>query len=162
MKMIRLSCVGILLSAVCLSCGGIDRATVVFSDAIAHGDLEKAADLLERGADINHRYRESDGYTMLMAVSGATDDDNPTVPFLLEHGADPNVAAPNGKTAVHLAAMNGRLGHVRRLLAAGADPAAEDRTGKTPADYAQDRGHTEVVRILTDGDAERPGTSVTD
>jgi ankyrin repeat protein len=152
MKLFRLSYVATLLAVACLSCSGADPATIAFADAIAHGDLEKAADLLEQGADINHRYRESDGYTMLMAASGSTDD-SPVVPFLLEHSADPLVAAPNGKTAVHLGALNGRLGNVKRLLAAGADPLAKDRKGKTAADYAQERGHAEIARVLSGGGA---------
>ncbi len=153
MKPTSLSCLFVLIFGVLISCDRVDQATLVFEDAISHGDLEKAEEILGKGADINHRYKESDGYTLLIMACGATPDESPIIQFLLEHGADPTIAAPNGKTALHLAAMKGRLGHVKALLSAGADRSVVDREGETPADLAQERGHEEIVRLLSDGAA---------
>ncbi|HEY0962204.1 MAG TPA: ankyrin repeat domain-containing protein [Pseudomonadales bacterium] len=54
------------------------------------------------------------------------------VDVLLAAGADPNVADPNGETALHLAAKALHPGIVRALVAHGASLDAQDKGGLTP------------------------------
>src|SRR5262249_52430509 len=61
---------------------------------------------------------------------------------------DPNAPGPQGHTALHVAAMRGRAGIARALLAHGADPARPDRAGRTPLDWAALKGHRELVALL--------------
>ena len=103
-----------------------------------------------RSGIIDHRFPESDGYTILMAASGAGETSG-GVKFLLDHGADPNIQAPSGRTALQVAAMNGRYSHVKTLAIAGADTSLVDREGKTAEDYARERGHVEVATYLASG-----------
>lgn len=51
-----------------------------------------------------------------------------------------------GRTALHCAAMRGRLAIVSTLIAAGASIDARDDAGGTPADVARD---AETLRLLT-------------
>ena len=64
-------------------------------------------------------------------------------------GADADWRGKGGKTALMLAAAQGRLDHVRLLLDHGADPALTDRAGETALTLARERGHGEVVGMLT-------------
>jgi ankyrin repeat protein len=75
----------------------------------------------------------SDGRTLLMLAASATDADPELVRFLIDQGADVNLADAVGRyTALHLAACSRRTDVVRALLGAGADPTAEDASGWTP------------------------------
>ena len=47
------------------------------------------------------------------------------IEFLLENGADPNIADHRGRTPLHSAALNANSFSIRRLLDAGADPNAK-------------------------------------
>ena len=53
-----------------------------------------------------------------------------------------------GKTALHLAAINGRVGVVRILLSKGADASSGDITGSTPLHVGAFRGFEGVARLL--------------
>jgi uncharacterized protein len=87
------------------------------------GDLESAKLLVASGADAN----DSDAWgvtaTILAAHSGFSD----VVEFLLDKGANPNLATP-GFTALHEAIMRRDEKMANALLAHGADPNAPLRT----------------------------------
>jgi ankyrin repeat protein len=80
----------------------------------------------------------------------ALGDDVAAVRFLLEHGADPNIAGIySGETALIGAARLGHTEVVDLLLTHGADVAALDtRTGWSAIDYALAGVHAPVVRRL--------------
>ena len=52
--------------------------------------------------------------------------------ILLQSGADPNVPMVDGRTAVHVAASQGKLTILRVLLQSGGEAEAEDHDGETP------------------------------
>lgn len=71
------------------------------------------------------------------------------VEILLAHGADPNAADVNGRTALITASYVGDALTVAKLLAANADPnAADSPYGFTPLLNATFKGHVEVVKLL--------------
>jgi ankyrin repeat protein len=53
------------------------------------------------------------------------------VKLLLEAGADPSAKTPDGDSALHLAAWEGKLEIVRALVEGGADMNLKDAAGKT-------------------------------
>jgi ankyrin repeat protein len=68
---------------------------------------------------------------------------------LLEHGADVNVTANDGSTALILAASSGDSEIVRNLKSRGADVSAKlTQTGKTALMLAKEKGYGEIVQLL--------------
>jgi ankyrin repeat protein len=61
------------------------------------------------------------------------------VRLLLEAGADPNAAGPDGMTALHQAAKTGNLETIRVLADGGAKLDAQDKDGLTALDIAEGR-----------------------
>jgi ankyrin repeat protein len=59
-----------------------------------------------------------------------------------------NVQTKQGVTALMSAAANGSAEFVDLLLAAGADPKIKLPDGKTAADFARERGHTDLAKRL--------------
>ncbi|MHA6267125.1 ankyrin repeat domain-containing protein [Aliiroseovarius sp. CAU 1755] len=57
-------------------------------------------------------------------------------------------------TGLHLAAHEGHLDDVNRLIASGADVDARDRAGRTPAHVAAFASHDDVVAALAKGGAD--------
>jgi ankyrin repeat protein len=89
------------------------------------GDLERTAELLRSGCDVNKL--ASDGNTPLMraAYYGHLE----LVELLLREGADPNKAANDGASALFWACRCGHEAIARLLLDAGADVNAERESG---------------------------------
>jgi ankyrin repeat protein len=91
--------------------------------------------------------------------------------LLLEAGADPNIPLPAGRdkgsfeglapgaTPLMIAAREGSLELVHRLLEAGADWTQKDSQGKTAVDLATKAGRTEVLRRLEQAGAKVDYTS---
>ena len=68
---------------------------------------------------------------------------------LIEATGDPDIAQkPSGFTPLMIAAGSGIADAVDALLAVGADRSKTSSDGKTAADFARERGHTEIVARL--------------
>lgn len=80
------------------------------------------------------------------------------VQFLLARGIDIESADRNGFTALHFAALYGRVAITRQLLEAGASRSAKNLAGKTPLDIARDRDDIDVEEIFF---RSRPATAST-
>ena len=75
-----------------------------------------------------------------------------TVELLLSQGADPNATQAGGFTAIFAAATANRKDLAELLVNHGANPRHTNDQGKTPADFARERGHSELAAWL-DGQA---------
>jgi len=143
----RIVTAGIVIGLVACSAGCDRRIDVDFNFAIEEGDFEMADEWLEQGADIDARFKLSQGYTTLMMVA-RKEWEPETIEFLLERGADVNVRTFNGRTALYVAAANGRTQHVRMLLEAGADVNLRNQAGDTAMKAAHDDNHTIAEQMI--------------
>ena len=84
--------------------------------AARNGDLATARALVEAGADVDDTAAAGSSALVIAAHSGH----GPLGVYLLEEGADPNVAAA-GYTALHAATLRGQAALAAALLAHGAD-----------------------------------------
>lgn len=70
--------------------------------------------------------------------------------FLLENGADPNIAIPeDGTTPLHVAVEMGSLDAVKLLCSCGANPQAKNKAGETPLSLAQATGKPTTISELS-------------
>jgi glutaminase len=67
---------------------------------------------------------------------------------LVARNVDINRADYDGRTALHLAASDGRIDALRFLLERGANPDVSDRWGNQPLDDAERGGHFEIIEAL--------------
>lgn len=79
----------------------------------------------------------------------ASEGDVDGIRRLRVQGADLDAADYDGRTALHLAASEGRARVVAYLIRRGVNPAPVDRWGNTPLDDARRGGFTEVERLLS-------------
>lgn len=111
-------------------------------EAVSRGHHEVAEILREAGAKLHMR---DPGGTMCGTAFGA---DTKLLGSLLRHGADPNAADYDGRTALHLASAEGILPCVQLLLEHGAEPLRPDRWGHTAVTEAESGGHSRIVTLL--------------
>lgn len=81
-------------------------------------------------------------------VDAARHDDLAAVNALLKHGANVDMAANDGATALAWATANANLPMVRTLLAAKANPDNANDYGVTPLILAAQSGNAEIARAL--------------
>lgn len=122
----------VLLSLSLLSCAKSANRLLHF--AAMDGDVDRVADLVGKGGDVN----DIGVYGMTPLVEATYYGFAPTVRTLLKHGADPNIQDKDKRTALHYAAASGRKDIVKILLDGGADPAIEDIYGRTAEMHAED------------------------
>jgi hypothetical protein len=82
-------------------------------------------------------------------TQAVTSGDESAVSALLAGGADVNETTSGGQTALILAVIFGHTNLVRLLVKAGADPHLRDNLGLNAVEWAQRRGLTEALGILT-------------
>ena len=119
-----------------------EAAVILAAD---QGNSEVLKLLIEKGADVNAK--DGKGKTSLIV---AADRGNLEVAKLLvEKGADVSGARDSlGRTPLIVAAGQGNIEIVKLLLAEGADLYAKDNQAKTALDWASERGHASVVKLL--------------
>lgn len=110
--------------------------------AALKGRLDWVARLVQMGAQVNRA-----GWTPLQyAASGP---EPRTVVLLLDRGAEVDARAPNGSTALMLAARYGSEGAVNVLLDRGADPRRRDDQGLDAAAFARAAGRESLAARLS-------------
>jgi hypothetical protein len=115
--------------------------------AAAFGGPQATALLLTHGAHV-HRFSRNPMRNQPLHACIALSRDLETVRILIDQGADVNMAQAGGYCPLHQAAAAGLLELTKILLEAGAKPDTPCDQGKTPADYARERGHEAVLRLL--------------
>jgi ankyrin repeat protein len=104
--------------------------------------------LLERGANPRQWARAFDANLALHAACAGRRLRRDTFARLIAATGDPDIAQKGGYTALMIAAGNGFPDAVDALLAAGAARSRKTVDGKAAADFARDRGHTELAARL--------------
>jgi ankyrin repeat protein len=116
---------------------------------------------LRHGADVNRaRYASSckDGEKPLLNQMIRWGQ-FPSVFWLLEKGANPNLADPRGWTAVHQAASRGNEKLLRAVLDAGGDSTGKTKEGQTPLDIAQAESLIRILKQFGRQNVKHPGTA---
>lgn len=118
--------------------------------AASDGDLAEVKSLLQKGADIN-------ATGLIASISTKPTNYNEDVPlFLIQQGAKLDVADDPGETALHKAAIEGRIYVIQSLLEKGANIEAKDIIDETPLFKAATQGDREAVRLLIREGATSP------
>jgi hypothetical protein len=103
--------------------------------------------LMELGANVN-TVAQNEGRIQPIHAA-ATTGSLTVVAALLAHGADVNGKQQNDFTPLHAAAGNGDKALAGLLLEHGADAGAMTEDGRTALDIAQEKGHHELVPLLS-------------
>jgi len=117
------------------------------SDALKAKNLEVADYLRSNGAKIVEK-----NYSAEMC-DAAFRGDLDYVRNLLRNNAEVNTTDYDGRSALHLAAAEGKQSMVQFLIEQGADPNVSDRWGGTPLKEAEANRHQDVVDILVNAGA---------
>ena len=118
-----------------------------FLKAVRDRDGDIATKLLdEPGNTIVNARDITTGETALHAVVQRRD--LTWVRFLLQRGANPNIADKNGTTPLQIAAQLGFIEGVEQLIKRGAEVDVSDSTGETPLISAVHRGDLKLVEML--------------
>jgi len=128
------------------ACDGEGRTALMLAAFGGHQEIVDV--LLAHGTDVNQRAQ--DGFTAL--IYAASGPGPKTVEILLDHGAEVDAREDREQfTALMYAANEGQIENVKLLLRFGANPSLKDADGDTAADFAQQRGHEEILRLLRQG-----------
>jgi ankyrin repeat protein len=116
----------------------------VFTTAVAGGNQEIAALLLDAGAKIN------DGMSGLTPLAFAASSGNSDMMrWLVERGADVNYGAKTGEqTALITAIVSAQIESVKTLIALKANVNTKMKDGTTPLKMAQKGDQEEIIALL--------------
>lgn len=110
--------------------------------AVKNDMTDMAEHLLKAGADINSRNQKGETPLLLsLSVSSGM------FRFLIEKGADVDIADDYENTSLHLCVRAGKIEQVKLLLDHGAC-LLPNQAGKTPLDYAKESRNKELISLL--------------
>lgn len=124
-----------------------------FLEAVKELDGTTATDLLQKpGSTVINSRDLTSGQTGLHLTIAKL---NPTwTRWLLQEGANPNIADKNGVYPIMLAVRIGFLGGVEALIEGGAQVDVRDRTGETPLMSAVHSGNLDLIEMLLKAGAD--------
>jgi uncharacterized protein len=117
-----------------------------FVAAVRDRDGDKAMELLQTRGNQIINLRNDRGETALIVAIQRRDDT--WTGFLLNQGADPNLAARNGETPLIAAARVGFMGALADLIRLRAKVDAANRMGETALIVAVQNRHPDIVKVL--------------
>jgi ankyrin repeat protein len=124
-----------------------------FLQAVKNREGTEAGELLNRpGSTVINSRDLSTGETGLHVTAGRSDIT--WTRYLLQEGANPNIADNQGRTPLIVAAQNGFIEGVRALVAAGAQIDVANRTGETPLIAAVHSGNLDLIEVLVEMGAD--------
>lgn len=131
--------------------------TVLFY-AVYRGQLEIVELLLKRGVKINSRGSQ-DFTPLLVSIEQKSPANMDILRLLIENGANPKDALPNGATALHLAMIKADLDKVRFLMELNTSIDIHSRTssGDTPLLYGtkwESAQNVECIKVLVRAGAD--------
>ena len=130
----------------CRECGHARNVTKnPLIPAIVSGNFELVRKLVQEGTDVNMTCSSSNVTALQIAAAGGI---FAIVQYLIQNGADKNVADNTGATALYEAAQNGHLPVVQYLIEQGADKNKANNDCADPLSVAAHNGHLPVVRYL--------------
>ncbi|KOO31586.1 hypothetical protein Ctob_004326, partial [Chrysochromulina tobinii] len=121
-------------------------------EAARYGNEAELTRLIGLGGNVNWRNPDVHGGTALMYAS-INGHEGCVCILLASEAIEVNATEVNRWTALHYAAIEGRLAIAKRLLEGGADPTLGNNVGMTALDYARREGKrakSEVVALLSE------------
>jgi uncharacterized protein len=115
--------------------------------AAAFADAPTVGLLIDAGAEVR-QISQNPLRNQALHAALALSKDADVVRLLIARGADVNAVQTAGYRPLHQAAVAGRKDLVQMLQEAGADSSARCDRGKTAAEYAEERGFTELAALL--------------
>ena len=117
-----------------------------FIDAVKKSDGNKATEILSSHPAGLINTKDSEGNTALLIAINRNDEQ--WTGFILNKGADPNLAGPGGNTPLIAASRIGFEQAVDWLLSIGARVDGANRMGETPLIVAVQQRELPIVRLL--------------
>ena len=117
-----------------------------FLRAVRDGDGAKATELADSSGPGVINYRGDDGDSALHIVTRARSTN--WIGYLLQKGADPNLAGRDGDTPLIIAVRTGFADGAERLLSGGANINKANKLGETPLIAAVQQRQPAMVRLL--------------
>ena len=122
-----------------------------FIDAVKKSDGNKATEILSSHPAGLINTKDSEGNTALLIAINRNDEQ--WTGFILNKGADPNLAGPGGNTPLIAASRIGFEQAVDWLLSIGARVDGANRMGETPLIVAVQQRELPIVRLLLNAGA---------
>ncbi|CAO1601837.1 hypothetical protein XANCAGTX0491_005473 [Xanthoria calcicola] len=124
----------------------------LFISAFSSGRWDEVPKLINQHKSLNLDCVNENGIGAVYLAAICRDD---MLSVLLEHQADPNLATGSDRTALHVAAQNGRVANIRLLLKKGAKLDPRQSEGYTPLLMAVEADQQQAVQIFPDTDQQQ-------